>query len=327
MPLNAHEIAQQRHLKRHLTFWRFMAVAVLIIGLIAVSAVTINNNSFSLRQQHIATINIEGVIYRDEPLLKQLREIENSDKVSGLIVIIDSPGGTVTGSEDIYLALRKIAAKKPVTALMRGVAASGGYISAIAADHILASGNTVTGSIGVVYQWPEYVELLTKVGIKMQTVKSSPLKAAPDPSTPLTDEVRKQIESSIKDSYDWFVGLVAERRDLDMSDALRLADGRVYSGRQALAENLIDAIGDIDDARIWVKSQLKKSGKSSENLELIDWTPVFIDENSLAQFLKMRINAFTGLQIFTASSNKNQTRNGLMAIMLKWNWYQFQLAS
>ncbi|MBL1240287.1 MAG: signal peptide peptidase SppA, partial [OCS116 cluster bacterium] len=91
MPLNSHEIAQQRHLKRHLTFWRFMAVAVVIIGLIAVSAVTINNKTFSIRQQHIATIEISGIIYRDDRLLAQLKEIEKSDKVSGLIVIIDSP--------------------------------------------------------------------------------------------------------------------------------------------------------------------------------------------------------------------------------------------
>uniref|UniRef100_A0A2A4YVM8 Signal peptide peptidase SppA n=1 Tax=OCS116 cluster bacterium TaxID=2030921 RepID=A0A2A4YVM8_9PROT len=316
MPLNSHEIAQQRHLKRHLTFWRFMAVAVLIVGLIAVSAVSINNNSFSIRQQHIASIEISGIIYRDDRLLAQLKKIEKSDKVSGLIVIIDSPGGTVTGSEDIYLAIRKIAAKKPVTALMRGVAASGGYISAIAADHILASGNTITGSIGVIYQWPEYVELLNKVGVKMQTVKSAPLKAEPSGMVPLTDEVRQQVEISVKDSYDWFVGLVSERRELDMADALRLADGRVYSGRQALAENLIDAIGDINDAEDWLKNQLQQDDKTYQDLEIIDWTPPLFEQGSLNQFLKMEINALAGIKFFDINSGKNISSTGLMALML-----------
>ena len=316
MPLNSHEIAQQRHLKRHLTFWRFMAVAVLIVGLIAVSAVTINNKTFSIRQQHIATIEINGIIYRDDRLLAQLKKIEKSDNVSGLIVIIDSPGGTVTGSEDIYLALRKIAIKKPVTALMRGVAASGGYISAIAADQIFASGNTITGSIGVIYQWPEYVELLAKVGVKMQTVKSAPLKAEPSGMVPLTDEVRKQVEISVKDSYDWFVGLVSERRDLSMGDALRLADGRVYSGRQALAEHLIDAIGDIDTAEDWVKNQLEQNDKPYQDLETIDWTPPLFQEGGLNQFLKMKINGLVGVKVFDINSGKNISSTGLMALML-----------
>lgn len=316
MPLNSHEIAQQRHLKRHLTFWRLIAIAVIIIGLIAVSAVNINNKSFSFAKKHIATIKIEGVIYRDELLLAQLKEIRKSENVTGLIVIIDSPGGTVTGSEDIYLALRKIAAKKPVTALMRGVAASGGYISAIAADQIFASGNTITGSIGVIYQWPEYVEFLNKVGVKMQTIKSSPLKAVPDPSIPLTEQVRKEVQASVKDSYDWFVGLVEKRRKLSNADALRLADGRVYSGRQALKENLIDAIGDIDDAQKWVEAQLKKADKPNKNLKLIDWTPAPFSEDSLAQFLKMGVNSTIGMQIFDSKSSKNMSSNGLMALML-----------
>ncbi|NRA88459.1 MAG: signal peptide peptidase SppA, partial [Rhizobiales bacterium] len=101
MPLNAHEIAQQRHLKRHLTFWRFMAVIILIVGLLAISAVTIDKQSFSFKQQHIATIDITGIIYGDEALINQLNKIEQAEKVSGLIVIINSPGGTVTGSEEI----------------------------------------------------------------------------------------------------------------------------------------------------------------------------------------------------------------------------------
>ncbi len=315
MPLNPHEIAQQRHLKRHLTFWRFIAVVILIVGLVAISAVTISNQTLGFQKQHIASLEITGIIYRDERLLKQIKLIENSKKVSGLIVIINSPGGTVTGSEDIYLALRKVAEKKPVTALMRGVAASGGYISAIAADQIYASGNTITGSIGVVYQWPEYVELLNKVGIKMQTVKSAPLKAEPSGAIPLSDEVRKQTEIMVKDSYDWFVDLVKTRRNFTLSEALILADGRVFSGRQAVDNKLIDAVGDITDAKGWIKTQLEDADKPAENLDIIDWTPEPFDEDSLLQLLKANANQLIGVNIFAIRA-KNVTSNGLMAIML-----------
>lgn len=316
MPLNAHEIAQQRYLKRHITWWRFFAIIILITGLIAIGLISVDKKSFDYRNQHIATIEIFGIIYRDEALLEQLKKIEQSETTSGLIVIIDSPGGTVTGSEDIYLALRKIAAKKPVTTLMRGVAASGGYIAAIATDQIFASGNTITGSIGVIYQWPEYFELLTKVGVKMQTVKSAPLKAEPDPSHALTDEVRQQVEILVKDSFDWFVDLVETRRKLSHDDALRFSDGRVFSGRQAVKHNLIDAVGDIDDAKQWVKDQLKNKDIEHENLELIDWTPSLVDENGLSQFLKMQINQLIGSPIFAPNSTNSLTSSGLMAILL-----------
>lgn len=248
-------------------------------------------------------------------LLNQLDEIEKSDNASGLIVIINSPGGTVTGSEDIYLAIRKIADKKPVAALMRGVAASGGYIAAIAADQIFASSNTVTGSIGVIYQWPEYVELMNKVGVKMQTIKSAPLKAVPDPSSTLTNEGRIQVELMVKDSFDWFVGLVEKRRPFDMSTATRLADGRVYSGRQALNEQLIDAIGNIDDAKNWITIQLKADDDDIEKLNLMDWTPAKQVDNSLSQFLKIKINQLIGVEIFNLYNPHNLTTTGLMAIM------------
>lgn len=316
MPLNAHEIAQQRHLKRHLTLWRFFAIIILLAGLIAISVISVDKKAFNYRTQHIATIEIFGIIYRDEALLDQLKKIEQSETTSGLIVIIDSPGGTVTGSEDIYLALRKIAAKKPVAALMRGLAASGGYIAAIATDQIFASGNTITGSIGVIYQWPEYVELLNKVGVKMQTVKSAPLKAEPDPSHALTEEVRQQVEIMVNDSFEWFVDLVETRRKLSHSDALRFSDGRVFSGRQAVQHNLIDAIGDIDQAKQWVENQLNIQDKPYENLELIDWTPSLIDDSGLSQFLKMQFNQLIGSPIFAPNSAKILNSNGLMAIMV-----------
>lgn len=315
MPLNAHEIAQQRHLKRHLTFWRFMAVIILVIGLIAISAVSVDQQNFLFKQQHIATIKISGVINDEVRLLKQLKKIEESDNASGLIVIINSPGGTVTGSEDIYLAIRKIAVKKPVAAFMRGVAASGGYIAAIAADQIFASSNTVTGSIGVIYQWPEYVELMNKVGVKMQTIKSAPLKAVPDPTSVLSDAGRKQVELMVKDSFDWFVSLVEQRRPFGKADALRLADGRVYSGRQALSEQLIDAIGDINDAQDWITTALKTSDKDAKKLDLIDWTPAPPTNNSLSQFIKIKINQLIGAQVFSLNSPQTLTSTGLMAIL------------
>ncbi len=315
MPLNAHEIAQQRHLKRHLSFWRFMAVLAIIIGLLAVSAVTINNKTFSFRSNHIATIKVEGVIEGDERLIQQLTKIEKADHVKGLIVQINSPGGGVKASDDIYLALRKIAERKPVAAVMQSVAASGGYLSAIGSDKIFASGNTITGSIGVIYSWPEYVELLNKVGVKMQEVKSSPLKASPNPATAMTDDARKQMEIMVKDSYDWFVNLVMERRSFDMATTLRLANGRIFSGRQALVEKLIDSIGDTEDAKKWVVEELKKDDANQNDLNLIDWTPNKFDENPFSEYVKMSINNGLGVQVFNPQITKKLHTTGLMAIM------------
>ncbi len=256
MATEAELIIDRRRLKRRLTFWRVAAVLLFILGLLALAA---SFGSFNLNKQsdHIARIRITGLITGDQPTLELLDDIAKANHVKGLIVHIDSPGGTTAGSEAIYEAIRKIAKDKPVAAVMDTVAASGGYITAIAADHIVARGNTITGSIGVIFQWAEVSKLLETLGVQMQEIKSGELKAEPSPFKPLSEKAREVSNLMVQDSFTWFTGLVAERRKLPLDKVKILSDGRVYTGRQAVAEKLIDELGGEDKAVDWIKQEKK----------------------------------------------------------------------
>jgi protease-4 len=167
----------------------------------------------------------------------------------------------------LYEAVRKISEKKPVVAVMNSVAASGGYATAIAADYIVARGNTITGSIGVVFQWPDVSQLLSTIGVKVEELKSGDLKAEPTPIKPTSERVKAVTMLLIRDSFDWFVTLVAERRQMPIERVRLLADGRVYTGRQALQEKLIDAVGGEDVAVNWL-ARVKNIPKGTQ---IIDW--------------------------------------------------------
>ena len=191
----------------------------------------------------------------------------NQSRVKGVIIRIDSPGGTTAGSEAIYEKIRKIAKDKPVVAVMDTVAASGGYITAIAADYIVARGNTITGSIGVIFSFPEISKLLDTLGIRMEEIKSGELKAEPTPYKPMSDRVRQVSNEMVQESFAWFTGLVVERRKLSAERVKVLADGRVYTGRQAVTEKLIDALGGEEVALDWLQTQKKLP----KDIETIDW--------------------------------------------------------
>ena len=174
--------------------------------------------------------------------------------MKALIVHVNSPGGTVVGSEKIYNILRKISAVKPVVVVMGTLAASGGYLISLGADYIITHNGTITGSIGVIFQTAEITELAEKLGVKFNNFKSGELKAAPNPTEKVTDSVRAAIMLNVQDTYEYFVELVAVRRGFSIEEATKLADGRIYSGRQALKLKLVDAIGDQDDAVKWLQN-------------------------------------------------------------------------
>jgi protease-4 len=148
-----------------------------------------------------------------------------------------------------------VAAEKPVVAVMGEVAASGGYIAALAADRIVARGGTVTGSIGVVAEYPNVAGLLEQIGVGVARVASAPLKSEPSPFREPTEEVLAAQTEVIDDAYRWFLGLVAERRSLDVARARSLGDGRIYTGRQALEAGLIDALGGEEEALDWLSAE------------------------------------------------------------------------
>jgi protease IV len=257
------QIIERRKLKRRLWRWRVIAAAAIIVAL---GALAWQGTDVTRNFDHVARVKIDGLITGDQPTLDLLDRLAESDRVKGVIVRIDSPGGTTAGSEAIYEKIRKIAAKKPVASVMDTVAASGGYITAISTDYIVARGNTVTGSIGVIFSFPEVSELLGKLGIRMEEVKSGELKAEPTPYKPMSERVRQVTNEMVQESFAWFVNLVAERRKLPIERVKFLADGRVYSGRQAVTEKLIDALGGETEAQAWMETK-----GMSKSLKIVDW--------------------------------------------------------
>ncbi len=262
-------IADRRKLKRKVTFWRVAAAALVVAGVLAAAGAGGGFQSFEKYKDHVARVSITGFISGDQPTLDLLEEIDKSDAVKAVILRIDSPGGSTAGSEALYEALIKAGKKKPIVAVMDTVAASGGYITAIAADHIVARGNTITGSIGVIFQFPEISKLLDTLGVKMEEIKSGELKAEPNPYKPVTEKARAAANVMVQDSFAWFTGLVAERRKIPLPQVLLLSDGRVYTGRQAVKEKLIDEIGGEEKATAWLSSEKNVS----EDLPILDWQP------------------------------------------------------
>jgi len=290
MATEAELIVDRRRLKRRLTFWRVASILLFIGGLLALAS-AFGGFDLSKRSDHIARVKITGLITGDQPTLDLLENIAKADHVKGLIIRIDSPGGTTAGSEAIYEAIRKIAKDKPVAAVMDTVAASGGYITAIAADHIVARGNTITGSIGVIFQWAEVSKLLETIGVQMQEIKSGELKAEPSPFKPLSEKAREVSNLMVQDSFAWFTGLVAERRKLPLDRVKILSDGRVYTGRQAVAEKLIDELGGEEKAVDWIK----KEKKLSADIAVQDWDVPAEDRGMFGLGLKITSGALKAL--------------------------------
>ena len=257
MSLDSDVIVDRRRIRRKLTFWRVAAAVVALAAVVTVGLVASPVGRASLISSgSIARINIEGLIRSDQQRVEALERLEKSSDAA-VIVHINSPGGTTAGSEQLYDALVRIKARKPVVVVVEGLAASGGYITAIAADHIVAKQSSLVGSIGVLFQFPNFTDLMKTVGVKVEEVKSSPLKAAPNGFEPTSPEARAALDALVKDSYAWFRGLVKERRAMDDALLDKVADGRVFTGRQAVELKLIDQLGDEKTAVAWLVAEKK----------------------------------------------------------------------
>jgi protease IV len=254
MSLDSDVIVDRRRIRRKLTFWRVAAVLIAIAAIVAIGLVAAPGRSGLTSAGSIARINIEGLIRSDQERVEALERLEKS-KVAAVVVHINSPGGTTAGSEQLYDSLVRLKAKKPLVVVVEGLAASGGYITAIAADHIVAQQSSLVGSIGVLFQFPNFSELLKTIGVKVEEVKSTPLKAAPNGFEPTSPEARAALDSLVKDSYAWFRGLVKERRGMDDAQLEKVSDGRVFTGRQAIDLKLIDQLGDEKTAIAWLVAQ------------------------------------------------------------------------
>jgi protease-4 len=255
MSLDAETLLDRRRLKRRVFFWRTAAFLAVAAALIAGYAATREDGGILGGRDRVARVSISGFIGTDRKFVDLFDRLGRDNHVKGVIVQLDTPGGSTAGGEAIYEALRSLAAKKPTVARMEALAASAGYMIALGADHIVSRRNTLTGSIGVIIQWPDASRLLDTVGVKYEDVKSSPMKAEPTPFRPASPESRAMLEKTVRDSYEWFVALVAERRGLAPEVARDLADGRVVTGAMARDLKLVDTLGGEAAALDWLATK------------------------------------------------------------------------
>lgn len=251
MALSPDELVDRRRLKRSAAFWRVFALLAFTAFLIAL----LGRLGVFEGGPYVARLSVDGLITDDSARDELLADLAADPRAQALIVRLDSPGGTVVGGEALYLSLRRLAEVKPVVAVMGTIATSAAYMVALAADHLLAREGTVTGSIGVIVQTVEVSRLLKDAGVSAEAIKSGPLKDATSPLEPLSDEARAATQVVVDDMYEMFVGLLAERRGFAPDAAQALADGRVFSGRQALAAKLVDAIGGEGEALAWLEQR------------------------------------------------------------------------
>jgi protease IV len=252
MSLETDLLVDRRRLKRRLFFWRALTVLA-VLGCVLLAA----NLSTGVGggRQHVSRLSVTGIITEQRRLTEAVAALAGDDSVKALIVSIDSPGGAVAGGEALHDAIARVAAKKPVVAVMGGTAASAGYMIAVPAGRIFAREATLTGSIGVLLETGEISGLLRMLGITDETIKSGPLKNEPSFTKPMSEQGREVLQALVMDLYDQFVGMVADGRHMDVARVRELADGRAYTGRQALKLGLIDEIGGEPEARAWLAQE------------------------------------------------------------------------
>lgn len=287
-------LIDRKRLKTQLSGWRAVALLVIFI------ASAIFFNGYGQRGKaglgggdYIATVSIDGIMFDDARRDEIMKEILDDGHARALIVDLDSPGGTAVGGEVIYLQLKEIAKKKPVVAVMHTLCASACYMASLGANYVISREGTLTGSIGVLLQSVEISRLADKLGITPITIKSGAMKDVPSVGEPFTEEQRRIVGELVSDAYDHFIRLIVDRRRIDDAEVRKLADGRVYTGRQALKLNLIDGIGGIDEARRW----LTNTHKISARLETREIKP-----EARLDSLWDELSQSTGIKIFGRSA-------------------------
>jgi protease-4 len=290
MTFETESVLDRRRLRRRLSLWRVLAVtaAALALGLLLYSSA---ERAGFLEQRQIARVTIEGLITDDRDLLRLIKRISESKKVAGVILFVNSPGGTTVGGESLFEALRELATSKPLVAQFGTVATSAAYIAGLATDQIVARGNTITGSVGVIFQWPEFSQLLEKLGIKVNEIKSGPLKANPSPFQPLDERGKAAAEQMVAESQRWFVNLVRTRRGIDTSKVAGLEEGSVFSGRDALTHKLIDQIGGEAE----VVKYLEDQRGVPKGLKIVDWKVSRDSDWSLVRLATQALARATGI--------------------------------
>jgi protease-4 len=251
---------------------KWLIVAILLSPvLLGVSMLLLKGDGTSARSfsgakpfKRIGLVEVRGAIYQSEEYVRQLQSLRLDNSIAGVILRIDSPGGAVAPSQEIYAEVMKYRIeRKPIAVSMSSVAASGGYYIASPASIIFASPGTLTGSIGVIFSLPQYQELAKKIGIEFRVFKAGALKDVGSPYRAMTEEEKKFIERLLKDTHEQFIADVAKGRGMSPDTLARYADGRVFTGKQAYEAKLVDTLGGYEDALDWLRLRtgLSKSAK------------------------------------------------------------------
>lgn len=307
-------LLERRRSRRQALLWKILTVAAMTV-LLAVLAVGEPAKMFAgggaklFDGAHVARLDVSGIIVEDRWRDELIQELADDDKVKAVIVTINSPGGTVVGGENLYLNLRALGDAKPVVAVMGSTATSAAYMTAIATERLFAREGTITGSIGVLMQTADVTGLLDKLGVKPETIKSGPFKAQPNPVEPMSDEARAHIQGVIMDMHAMFVDMVAERRAMARADTLVLADGRVFTGRQALKLGLIDAIGGENTAQDWLATEKD----IARDLPVIQAEPDYPQPTFAKRLVGAATGAVTG-EFGKALLSERLTLDGLLSV-------------
>jgi protease-4 len=267
MSLDADAIVDRRRLRRKLVFWRVSTLIVVLLAAVGAVAALVPGSHLLPQRGYIARVQIKGLIRDNQDRVEALATLAKSS-AKAVIVHVNSPGGTTAGSQQLYDSLRALREKKPTVVVVDGLAASGAYIAALSSDHIIAEDTSLVGSIGVLFQYPNFTDALKTLGIKVESIKSTPLKAAPNGLEPTSPEARAAIEAIVLDSYAWFKNLVKTRRNMTDAQLAAVSDGRVFTGRQALPLKLVDGLGNEKTALAW----LERVKKVPANLPVRDYS-------------------------------------------------------
>ena len=270
MSLETDALVDRRRLRRALALWRTLCIIALFAGIAALTVYWTDADVGLERQfPHIARLSIDGAITSDRKLVERIEAIGKNDGVRGVVIAINSPGGTTVGGEMLYHALRELAGKKPTVAQIGTIGTSAGYLVAVAADHVVAHHTTITGSVGVLIQYPKVVDLLDSIGVNFRKIESGALKAEPTPFEADAPGAEAMLQEVVDNSFDWFKDIVSERRGLSPDQVATISSGRIFTGAQALQLNLVDSIGGEEAAIAW----LETARDVEEDLPVRDWKP------------------------------------------------------
>lgn len=274
-------------------------VAVLFFFLSLLLSSVLGLNGGLTRSDKIAIINIEGIITQSNNIVRQFKKYADDDSIKAIVLRIDSPGGSVAPSQEIYseiLKVRKNSNKKVITS-MGNLAASGGYYIACASDKILANPGTITGSIGVIMTFSNIEELMEKLGLKTEVIKSGKYKDIGSPTRKFTEDDKKLLQGVIDDVYDQFIHVVAKNRNIDIQKVREVSDGRIFTGRQALEMGLVDKLGSLEDAVKLASQMVGIEGKPKIILEKKEKNILFkLLDTKISSYLPNQLQILPGLQ-------------------------------